>query len=635
MTKQPSRTESATRSATRLEKAWPYGAIFLFAVAIRLVYLYEISDQPIISILLGDAESYDAWAREIVQQGWIGERTFYQAPFYPYFLALLYTIGGRDFILVRLAQILIGSASCVFLAAAGARFFNKQTGLVAGGLLALYAPAVFFDLLLQKAVLGMFFMCLLLFLLSRTIDQPGSQRRHGTWLLIGACLACFALVRENALILIPAIGVWMVMVFRNDGWQRLLVKGLLLGTGLCLVFLPVTLRNYVVGGEFVLTTSQLGPNFYIGNNSVATGFYEPLVEGHSDWKYERSDARELAEAAVGRELTPNQISDYWLDKAINDMRQNPLGWLRLMGKKWLLVWNATESSDSESIYAHYRFSGLLSLLGQVFQFGILLPVAILGICLNWQNRKHVWGLVWLWLCFAGSVALFFVFARYRHPMNAITLLFAASGLTCACQLFIEKRCKPLSLGVLAAIPFAVCANWPLVSRARMEAPTHFNIGYEMERRNELDAAKDAYLLSVAIDSNTLAYNNLGMVAMKQGQPQDAILYFREAVKARPQNWSARVNLGIVLAQIGRKAEAIEQFREVVRNEPDYNPSLYYNIACYYAVAGQSMRAMEWLEKAVSHGYDNWELIRTDPDLQNLRGLPEYRDFISRQGSAAD
>ncbi len=163
----------------------------------------------------------------------------------------------------------------------------------------------------------------------------------------------------------------------------------------------------------------------------------------------------------------------------------------------------------------------------------------------------------------------------------------------------------------------------------MEAPTHFNIGYEMERREELDTAKEAYLLSVAIDSNTLAYNNLGMVAMKQGQPEDAILYFSEAVKAKPENWNARINLGIVLSQMGRKVEAIEQYREVVRNKPDYNPSLYYNIACYYAVEGQLSRGMEWLEKAVSHGYDNWELIRTDPDLQNLRKLPEYRDLISR------
>ncbi len=324
-------------SATRLKGAWPYVAIFLFALAIRLVYLYEISDQPIVTILLGDAESYDTWAQEIVLKGWIGDRTFYQAPFYPYFLALVYTIGARDFILVRLVQILIGSASCVLLAFAGTRFFNKKTGLVAGCLLALYAPAIFFDLLVQKAVLGMFFMCLLLFLISRTTGQPGNQRQPGTWVLIGVCLACFALVRENALILIPAVGAWMIIGLRSDGWQRILVKGLFLGIGLCLIFLPVTLRNYVVGGEFVLTTSQLGPNFYIGNNRDATGFYEPLVEGHSDWKFERSDAKELAEAALGQELTPNQISDYWLDKAVNDIRDNPLGWLRLMGKKWLLV----------------------------------------------------------------------------------------------------------------------------------------------------------------------------------------------------------------------------------------------------------------------------------------------------------
>ncbi len=625
----PPQLESTPISANRFHGAWPYVAIFLLALAVRLGYLYEIIDQPIVTILLGDAESYDAWAREIVTKGWIGDRTFYQAPFYPYFLALVYTIGARDFILVRLAQTLIGAVSCVLLASAGAKFFNRKAGLVAGCLLALYAPAVFFDLLVQKAVLGMFFMCLLLFLISRTTGQTANQRQPGTWILIGGCLACFALVRENALILIPATGIWMLIHFRTDGWRQMLVKCLYLGIGLCLIFFPVTLRNYAVGGEFVLTTSQLGPNFYIGNNKGATGFYEPLVEGHSDWKFERSDAKELAETELGHELTPNQVSDYWLDKAINDIRDNPLGWLRLMGKKWLMVWNKTEASDSESIYAHYRFSGLLYLLGQVFQFGVLLPIAILGICLNWPNRKQLWGLVWIWLCFAGSVALFFVFARYRHPMAAIMLLFAATGLTCACHLIAEKRFKPLALSILAALPFAIGTNWPLMSRARMEAPTHFNVGYEMEQRNDLDAAKEAYLLSVTIDSNSLAYNNLGMVAMKQDRPEDAILYFSEAVKAKPENWNARINLGIVLSQTGRKAEAIEQYKEVLRHEPDYNPSLYYNIACYYSLEGQLTRGMEWLERAVSHGYDNWELIQTDPDLQNLRGLLEYRDLISR------
>ena len=54
------------------------------------------------------------------------------------------------------------------------------------------------------------------------------------------------------------------------------------------------LRNRVVAGEFHLTTSQLGPNFYIGNHPGADGSYRPLSFGRGDALREREDATRLA-----------------------------------------------------------------------------------------------------------------------------------------------------------------------------------------------------------------------------------------------------------------------------------------------------------------------------------------------------
>ncbi len=85
---------------------------------------------------------------------------FYQAPLYPYFLGVVYAIFGRDLLIVRVIQAAIGSASCVLLGLAAARLFSKRVGSIAGLALALWAPAIFFDSLLQKSVLDMFFMCL-------------------------------------------------------------------------------------------------------------------------------------------------------------------------------------------------------------------------------------------------------------------------------------------------------------------------------------------------------------------------------------------------------------------------------------------------------------------------------------------
>ena len=51
--------------------------------------------------------------------------------------------------------------------------------------------------------------------------------------------------------------------------------------GAALVLLPVGLRNLAVGGEFHLTKSQFGPNFYIGNGPQADGGYVALREGRT------------------------------------------------------------------------------------------------------------------------------------------------------------------------------------------------------------------------------------------------------------------------------------------------------------------------------------------------------------------
>src|SRR5262249_34548281 len=124
--------------------------IFFVALTVRLVYLWQIHDSPFFSTLMGDARAYDAWAQRIAGGDWIGRDVFYQAPLYPYALGVLYAIAGRSLVVVRICQAVLGSIACGLLGAATARLFTPRTGLGAGLLLALYAPAIFFDGLLQK-----------------------------------------------------------------------------------------------------------------------------------------------------------------------------------------------------------------------------------------------------------------------------------------------------------------------------------------------------------------------------------------------------------------------------------------------------------------------------------------------------
>ncbi len=158
--------------------------IFLVAFAVRLLHVWQLRDTPYFETLLGDANGYDQWAQRLAAGDWIGTDVFYQAPLYPYFLGVIYSLVGRDLLIVRLIQALIGSGSCVLLGLAGTRLFSRPVGLTAGLGLALWAPAIFFDSLLQKAVLDMFFMTASLWLLARI---EGATRWR--WAALGCAMA--------------------------------------------------------------------------------------------------------------------------------------------------------------------------------------------------------------------------------------------------------------------------------------------------------------------------------------------------------------------------------------------------------------------------------------------------------------
>src|SRR2546428_2351776 len=136
-------------------------ALVIFAVAftLRIIHIRQMRNAPFFMLLMGDARGYDEWAQRIAGGDWIGRDVFYQAPLYPYFLASIYWIAGRSPTLVRIAQAVIGSCSCVLIAAAARRLFSARAGLLAGPLLAVYAPGVFFSELVQETGVGGFFFC--------------------------------------------------------------------------------------------------------------------------------------------------------------------------------------------------------------------------------------------------------------------------------------------------------------------------------------------------------------------------------------------------------------------------------------------------------------------------------------------
>ena len=278
------------------------------AFALRVLYLFQAVDTPLFEVLLIDSEFYDSRAREIGAGNWLGDRVFFMNPFYSYFLAVLYAISGTDYFHVALVQSAMGVCSCALVYGLGSRLWGQAVGLLAAGLAAVYGPYLFYDGALLTASPITLLNLGALYCLLRSLEEDGP------WLwAAGLLLGLSATARPLVLLFIFVLGGWYLNRCGRAGlysWGKVL-----LGCGLVVGL--VVLRNFVVGGELLLTTSSAGMNLYVGNHPGANGIYsqvEFLRSAEPD--LERLAFVREAERISGESLSPGQVSRFWLEEAV-------------------------------------------------------------------------------------------------------------------------------------------------------------------------------------------------------------------------------------------------------------------------------------------------------------------------------
>ena len=533
------RQTAVSANARRFESARVWSIIiFVAACFLRLLHLWQIEAIPLFYHLAGDGRTYDEWAQRIAAGDWLGTGVFYQAPLYPYFLGALQLVFGHNLWLIRFWQILLGALSCALVYLIGEKLFSRSAGIAAGLILAVYAPAIFFDGLIEKSILDLTLLCLLLWLL---LDV---SRWHdlAKWLGVGVLLGLLGLSRENALILVPIVALWIVVGVSRE---PLATRGRWLGcffAGMLLVLLPVGMRNLIVGGEFKLTTSQLGPNFFIGNNPAADGTYGSVRYLIKEVQLEGPDAKRLAERATGRQLGAGEVSSYWLSQATNYIKAQPAEWLRLLARKWLLVWHAREIEDSDDFYIYRQFSLPLAVLSRLAHFGVLAPLAAVGIFFTWRQWRRLWLLYAMILALAGSVAMFYVFGRYRYPLVPLLALFAGAGIVEAVRRYREKAWRQLVIAAMVLACATSIANWPRGGASGPGAAGYNNLSNAYAKQGKVDEAIKTAQRAVAIQpSYGVAHYNLGNLYMQQGNFALARGHFEEALRLLPNYAEAHSN----------------------------------------------------------------------------------------------
>lgn len=582
--------------------------VFVVALAMRLADVWgQAHENPYFHEPTMDEGMHHQWAQQIASGEGLGDKPYFRAPLYYLLLGGLYAIAGPNTALAHLCGALLGSATCVLVALLGLLLANRATGLLAGLLTAVYWPLVFFDNLLLTVGLEIFLNVALLVLLLLALRR----RQLLLFAAAGVVWGLAALTRPNVLALAPAIAAWIALAAAGWSWRRRIGAIAITGAAALLTILPVTIRNRVVGGEWVLIATNAGVNFYIGNNPLADGEAAIVPGTRRDWQGGYEDTHRFAEAAAGRPLSEREVSEYWFQRGLAWIRAEPGAWLRLTWHKLRLFWSGYEISNNLPVWFFARLSPLSWLYW--LSFTVVAPLGLAGLMLLRRHEWRVWSLPILYLVVTmATVVIFFAPARYRLPVVPILILLAAFGLVRLVEVVRRRRWGRLSLYGLLVIAAAmfVISNPPdhvdarkadtgqghamlglwflqnsreapellLAAREHLsdavalrpyDARVRMLLGGVLYELGQVDAANAQFdaALATAPDEfeNQFAY---AMMQRMQGRSDAAIAALERSLALQPEQVEAHAHLGELLAAQGRDAAAAAAFRAALRRAPD-------------------------------------------------------------------
>jgi Zn-dependent protease len=157
----------------------------------------------------------------------------------------------------------------------------------------------------------------------------------------------------------------------------------------------------------------------------------------------------------------------------------------------------------------------------------------------------------------------------------------------------------------------------------------------------------------------------GLVALERGEAAKAVPGLKAAFEAAPsKELGALLNRALILERRFEEAlvlcghPAMKEVRrplcvnlqleafgegafevsaragqQAFEEEPDVD--IAYNVGCAFARDSHIEASLKWLERAVDSGFSNRELFASDPDLDSLRHLPEFKRIEGRLGGAEE
>lgn len=423
-------------------RAWGAGML-LATLIIRGIVAYGLFHN-----LRADPDGYRHIAYHLLAHGVFGRDaeseaqpapTAYRPPLYPLLLSAIAAGDARiPSVNVAIAQVLLGVATVGVTLLLGLRLGLGPWSLLAAGIVAADPILLNQSALVMTETLATLLGVLCLWLLARLHSVPSLANAALGGTTIGLAILC------RPTFLPWLLPVAMIVAWNSDGWQRkLLHLATLIGCA-ALVLTPWTVRNYLIFGKPIATTTHGGYTLLLGNNEsyyswvragkpIAAWDARSLKDGQA---YVKASSQNWNDHSQGTQHAELVYDAACYDEAHRTIRRQPGMFVALSAYRVAQLWSPLPNlttADESGLRRVLRYP-VAAWYSGVFAMALAAAFASRQSSATWKSLVAQWlGSPWiqgvtLCLVFTAIHSVYWSNLRMRAPlMPFIACAAAAAG----------------------------------------------------------------------------------------------------------------------------------------------------------------------------------------------------------------
>ena len=159
------------------------------------------------------------------------------------------------------------------------------------------------------------------------------------------------------------------------------------------------------------------------------------------------------------------------------------------------------------------------------------------------------------------------------------------------------------------------------------AMIHQNLGYSLMGVNRIGDAIREYTdaLKLKPDLDT-AQKYLPLLMTQMTKIDASISKLEDFLKYNPHDLKTLNSLAVYYSMKGQYNRTIDYFMKELSITPE-NPEIYYNLACIYSRQNRLKESRDFLDKSIKKGFNAWDLLKKDHDLDNLRNTNYFDNLL--------